>query len=166
MPLRFCEQSDLERRLSLLGVVLYSDDTKGAEESVAEAVDECIEQASVDVSIYLARYDPSSLLNSDWVRLKTAVIAVWWLCGRRGQSRPEGVQKEYDETLQTLQLVAKGGINLPGIALAAGSAPAIIHRRVNPQLKPHVRVDTTTTNRDAKGYRRHNDPTQGGLFPS
>jgi phage gp36-like protein len=161
----FCTREDIENRLSVLGTAMFSNDELETE-VVDNTLNWCIEMGTADASLYLQRYDLETLASNDWVRLKTTVLAVWWLCGRRGQTRPEGVQKEYDEVMLTLKDVATGKMNVPGATMPRNAAPTLINRRVNPQLRPPVRVDPITTTAPAEGYRRSTDPGPGGLFPS
>ncbi len=151
MATAYCTATHIAKRISSSGIDLRVDDDTSAIAAV-------IEEASIEVNGYLQLlYEVADLAQSEWVRLKTTDIAVYYLCLRRLNSAPKAVEKRYEKAIEDLEKAQSGSVMLPDIPMGKSSVPVISNQRV--ALDPFVRV-VTEPNRSTgpqEGYIPHND---------
>lgn len=126
MALQLCVKSDIEDWWSADGLLLRTDDDRSATENGSEAsiVTSWIERSSAIVAAKLSqRYlqDAFAGVNPPvdtpvLVMHFTAVIASYWVAGRRNLPIPEQLKEEYDKVLKSLDEIAAGQSSLPGVA--------------------------------------------------
>ena len=153
----YCTQADIDRLFSAAGRLAFSDHD---EDDVSDpgVVDDCIDQASQEIELYcFGRYDAAGLSSSTLVTRWCTVLAVHYLCERRGNPVPETVLIERDRLLGDGGLLFKiqaGRMQLPGVPLRTDLRPAWSNLKVDrryPTSKVRVRrqnssdVPTTLT---------------------
>lgn len=154
----YCTSADVALYASDLAVELRTDDA-----SDVSALAQAVGRASADIEMYCFRYDPESLALSSWVNSKCITLAVWWLCGRRLNSRPESVQQEYEEAKEQLLAVQKGLAQVPGAPMGKGSVPTLTQQRVDLQRYPGMRTQLPLSTGKAAGYIQRTDPTANAI---
>lgn len=128
----YCTSADVQQRASVDGVALRLDDS-GA------VIDACIEEATVEVNNYcLTFYDVGGLANSDWVRMKTIRLAIFYLCLRRMNKPPASVERARDDILADLEKVRAGRLDISDTYKSHSSAPQLINQRVVLQPTPRL----------------------------
>jgi phage gp36-like protein len=130
-----CEEADLERLLSPYGVEAFSDhDQTGAPDT--GVVDDCIDQASEELIMYLhERYEESVLATSPLVKRWATTVAAYFLCQRRGNPVPDILATEFQrimdpETGLAFQ-VAEGKRQIPGLPSRCDMRPTFSNLKVD-----------------------------------
>ena len=146
----FCVEADINRLLSSAGVTDYADhDEDGTADT--GVVDDCIEQASEEISAVANRfYADAQLATSSLVTRWCATMAAYYLCMRRGNPIPESMASEYERVadLDTglLGRVGRGAYQLPGLAMQSGVVPSFSNLTVDRRYRRHrIRVTNTQT---------------------
>lgn len=130
MSILYASQADLERLLSSRGVQSFADhDQDGT--SDPDVIDDCLVQASQEIELYCKRYEPADLANSPLVNRWATVLAVVFLCQRRGNGVPESLAEEFKRIYELLMQIGSGIFELPGIAASADSVPKFSNMTVD-----------------------------------
>lgn len=129
-----CTPEQLERYLSPLGVMLFSDhEYDGVADSAV--ISDCIGRATSELlglltPLYLhSELDQSSLV-SEWC----VVLSCYYLCIRRGNPPPDSLAREFDRIMDKEGFVyraRKGSFIIPGIKRTSVNAPAITNYQVD-----------------------------------
>lgn len=132
----YCDVNDMVNALSQAGLDLRNDDNPPIIWGNA------IMRASAKVDQYLFRQYPDAVLlaNNLWVRFRCAAIAVYYLCGRRGNNRPASVVADYKEAIEDLKEIKNGSADIPRMGRGRQAAPVASNTRVLLSPQPHVRV--------------------------
>jgi phage gp36-like protein len=143
----YCNQADIERKLSVSGVVAFGDDD---EDGVIETgvVDDCIEQADGEIDLYArGRYSEAGLASSDLVNRWSTILATCYLCERRGNPVPDSLAKEATRILETLlPKVQDGTLTLPGVAFGNDNRPSFSNLTIDRRyVRGKQRVIQTTS---------------------
>lgn len=114
----FCQQSDIEDVLSVDGLSLRLDDNNdGAVDATEQGrVTRSIYYATSRLGMYLSRYNAADLQQSQVVTEWAAIFATRWLCNRRGNGVPSGIQEAYDEAMLEIKEVQAGRMDLMEVA--------------------------------------------------
>ncbi len=165
MPSAYCTRTDVETRVSALGVSLrIDDDTNGASQTLR--VTDCIQDASAWVDFYCgARYDPAALATSDWVKFRTRDLAIMALCSRRLNSIPKVVQTLYDEAIEALKQIQLQQVPIPGLAMRKNSAPVLSQPRPILFPYPYTAIERSRSTGKPAGYTQRNDPYEENALP-
>src|ERR1700721_135167 len=86
----YCDPGDIQRRLSVEGQLLRTQDYgKGSIAGEAGVIEDCIWDATETINMFCnPLYDPGALVRSGWVNRRATDIAVYNLCIRRGNPAP------------------------------------------------------------------------------
>jgi len=123
----YCTQADVESILSSAGVLDRLDDEGDQYVTSTElvAMTDIITDASETVNFYAwSRYSGESLATSNWVKRRTAELAAYELCTRRGNPAPEAVEAKALAAQEMLSKVRDRNHPIPGIGLRRILAPA------------------------------------------
>jgi phage gp36-like protein len=112
----YCTVEDMERLFSTVGVTAFSDHDEDTTRDV-DVVEDCINQASQLLDFYLRHaHSQAQIASSTLVNRWCTVMAVRYLCQRRGNGVPESVELEWaDEIKPLLEELRKDREALPGI---------------------------------------------------
>lgn len=154
MPNLYCTADDLNRYLSSAGIDSYIDhDNDGLGDEAI--VDDCIEQASVEIDAYAFRkYAEANLAGDRLLKRWAVVMACRFLCLRRGNSPPESLEIEFqritDPDRGFLPLLAAGKYKLPGVPLKPGNTPTFSNLTVDRRYRREkVRVTMANSNNES-----------------
>ncbi len=104
------------------------------------------------------RYDDSQLVLSGSVLDWATNIACRWLCKRRAQGCPKGVEADYKETVERLLMVQSGQLSIEDIGTRGVDWPSITNVTVNPAYDiARVRVQTSLSEGTPTSYPRFID---------
>ena len=121
----YCTQDDMADMLSASAINLRVDD------SPPTALGNAIAKAGNRIDWYLNRfYALDQRLQSDLVKDWAVVLAIYYLSLRRGNSAPEGVIREYNQTIADLTEIKKGQNEIPGISRRTGVVPTLSIKKV------------------------------------
>lgn len=121
----YCSQSDVEFFLSAQGLTARLDDL-GTQSSAGQTapLTAAIAYAGSVIDMYCAPlYNPAQMVNSPIVKDWAVIIASRWLCARRSQPIPQGVQDFWEETKTWLQQVRDRQMTLPDCVLRRSQMP-------------------------------------------
>ena len=130
MATAFCTEAEVRLKLSTLGVVHFGDDDfDGSSETgvVAEGID----WASEEIIWLCDQYAEADLATSGWINQKAIIFTIYWLCTRRGQDAPKGVELLYEGALKQLERVDKGEKIIPGVAMSGNHLPGVTNVRAD-----------------------------------
>jgi hypothetical protein len=123
----YCTKTDMDLLLSREGIDLRKDDDEDAFDNSLEAdiVPRAINYATSRVNLYcLGFYDAIQLETSWLVNEWTTIVAVRWMCGRRGNPVPTSLAEMFKEALADLELVRSGVFQIPDIGKRFPDSPA------------------------------------------
>jgi phage gp36-like protein len=152
----YCDVEDVERFLSVQGVTAFSDHNEtGAPDD--DVTHDCINEATLEIDYYCRqRYGQAVLATNDWVAEQSKVLATYFLCGRRGNTIPESLQRRVDKLYEQLQAILDGG-SIPGAE--SHSRPAFSNLTVDRRYhRSKVRVTRTNSSDQVSKVRRHDAP--------
>lgn len=149
----YTDADRIGRKVSILGIDLRVDHDP-------EALDQCITDASAEITFYCWRYNAAALAQSDWIQKAATDIAIYFLYCLRGNEPPISVKEMYEKTLENLTKVQDGKTVLSGVPLGQSGAPTVTNYRVDLDRYPSMRVERPrTTGKAPQGYKRRIDPT-------
>lgn len=155
----YCTQTDVEGRLSALGVDLRLDDASDGAAQTALML-YVREYAASRINFYcLQKYTVAVLAANDWVRDRAIDIATWILCARRANSIPKSVQMVYDEAIEELKLVAAGQ-QIPGAPRRKASAPVLSQPRAKLFPIPNTVIERGRSTGTPENYVPRDDPLE------
>ena len=130
----YCVEADVRRLFSAAGVLAFSDhDQDGLSDD--DVIDDCIEQGSDEITLRLNhRYNPEDLQSTRLVTRWATVLAVYFLCYRRGNPVPESIDNEFHRLMDPdglLDRIAKGKDQLPGVSLRCDLRPTWSNLKVD-----------------------------------
>lgn len=128
----YCTQAEIERFLSVQGVINMADhDEDGVIES--GVVDDAIAEATGEIDLHCrGRYSAAGLATSAIVNNWAVTIAASALCELRGNTVPDSLVRKVTRILEKLLPdVQAGKLNLPGLAFANDSRPAMSNLTVD-----------------------------------
>lgn len=155
----------MQRMFSPDGVLAFSDhDESGISDT--DVVEDCIDQASAEVDLYCrGRYSESGLAGARIIQRWATVLAVAFLCERRGNPVPESIAKEAERILEKLQQIQEGKLDLPGVAFGNDLRPAFSNLAIDRRYRySRVRVTTENSSNQVPKMPRHDN--QGPLYPN
>lgn len=125
----YCTEADVQRFFSSAGVISFADhDQSGASDT--GVVDDCINQASEEISLRCQKYAAEDLADSTLVNRWATVLAMFFLCQRRGCEPPVGLAAEFERVMALLDRVL-GGLPIPGVPLRSNSLPSFSNLTVD-----------------------------------
>ncbi len=143
----YCVLADIQNRLSVVGVTARIDDTPPT------TLGDVIDEASRMVDRYCQTRYGANLALSNIVKHCTANIAAMFLCERRGNPVPIGIQRKYDRDLEFMEKVEAYGKLIPDIAETKAGVPTLSNVHVQLVPYPHTVVEA--------GVRRSTGTPQG-----
>lgn len=147
----YCTLADMQRLFSTQGVTAFADhDGDGEADSLngSTVTGDCIDQATEEINFYLLRwYSAAQLATSTLVNRWCTVLAVYFLCQRRGNPDPEIFQAEFERIMAKLELVKPGGFTIPGLPFKSDLRPSFSNMEVDRRF-PANRVRVQTANSD------------------
>lgn len=158
--MNYCTAADVQRYLSTTGADLWADSELQGQPN-PDVYDDVIEQASAEIDLYAQqRYSAASLATSSIISRWCTTIACYFLTIRRGNPPPESLAGEFlrltDPDTGILARIAKGLVQLPGLALRADLRPRMSNIKIDRryvQSKQRVEKETST---DAETKLRQN----------
>lgn len=152
MTIPYCSQNDLLNRLSADGVNYRIDDNPPV------ALGDVIIDASSQIDEHLFfLYDPTQLVQSDWVRERCADIAAYLLCERRGNPVPPGIEAKFVRTMDRLEKVRCGQLAVPNLPVLKSLAPVLSNVRIQMWPWPRVVVEPSNSTGTPAGYPQSQD---------
>lgn len=144
-----CTQTEVERLLSVAGVVAFSDHEDEATGN-SDVVDDAIDRASGEILLFLAnRYDPDVLAESSLVRRWATVGAACYLCQTRNNPPPESLVGQWEQLIADpdgiIPKIGLGKLRLAGVQMRYDSRPAFSNLRVDRRW-PTSKVRVTKVN--------------------
>lgn len=138
-----CSESDLQRMFSSAGVTSFADhDQDGLADT--GVTDDCINQATGEIQFYCTQYALADLATSNLVARWATVLAVRFLCQRRGNIVPDSVESEYQDIKEKLKEV-RSGFPIPGVPYRTNSLPTMSNVRVDRRY-PQSTIRVTPNN--------------------
>lgn len=111
------------------------------------------------------RYDDSQLVLSGSVNDWATVIASRWLCKRRAQGCPKGLEQDYRDVVERLQMVQSGQLALEDIGTRGVDWPTIVNVTVNPAYdNVRARVQQNISEGTPTGYSQFVDWNSAASF--
>ncbi len=157
-PYTYCQIADMADIMSQAAIDLRTDDNPPSIWGNAAF------RAVGDINLYLfRRYDPADLQTSYWITFSAALIAVWHLCGRRGNPKPASIKEDYKAKIEELKLIKNGDLDVPECNPRRIAGPVMSNTFVKLGPQPHVRVHlrvSTTTGGSPTAYPRIVDLSQ------
>lgn len=144
-----CEKDDMERQLSLRGLISRSDhEEEGVEND--DVINDAIQRASHEIAGFLyPKYDLESLPESDLVRGWATSIACFYLCQTRGNEIPESMYADYDRIMGDngwLERTRNGKFILPCVRQQDTNVPTFSNHTIDRRFRREkVRVVPTTS---------------------
>lgn len=143
----YCTLDDMQRLFSTQGVTAFSDHDGDGQDD-ASVTSDCIDQATEEINFYLLRwYSAAQLATSTLVNRWCTVLAVYFLCQRRGNPDPAVFQAEFERIMVKLETVKPGGFIIPGLAFKSDLRPSFSNLEVDRRF-PFNRVRVVTENSD------------------
>lgn len=145
----FCDKDDMERLLSLRGLIGRSDHDDCGEEDDA-VIDDARQRASHEVAGMLyPKYAIDALAESELVREWTTVVACFYLCKKRGNEVPESLYEDYQSIIGDggwLDKSRSGKFTLPCVRQQDTNIPVFSNMTVDRRFRREkVRVVPTTS---------------------
>lgn len=142
----YCTQDDMERLFSTVGVQSFSDHEETGQAD-ADVIADCINQATEEINAYaMQRYSATALSGSTLIERWATVLAVYFLCERRGNSAPGSLQGEFERIMAKLEQIPGGGFRLPGVAYRSDFRPGFSNLTVDRRYQfSKVRVVETAS---------------------
>ena len=104
------------------------------------------------------RYDDSQLILSGSVLDWATTIASRWLCKRRAQGCPKGLEVDYRDVLERLKMVQAGQLAIEDIGTRGADWPTIVNVTVNPAYDTaRVRVQPMLSEGSPTNYNQFVD---------
>lgn len=98
-----------------------------------------------------ARYDDAQLKLSGTVLDWATIAAAKFLCTRRAQGCPKGIQADYDEAIEEMRMAQSGQLQLEDIGTRGVDWPTVVNITVNPayeymraRVEPNISEQTPT----------------------
>jgi hypothetical protein len=116
-----CTLTDLQQRISVLGVSLRVDDDPST-------VNQCLQRATNRIKFYTADLYDNQVIQDDadsggWTNDRATDLAVYYLCGRRLNPVPVSAKDDYEEAKLELEAVKSDLARIPDVAMRHTSAP-------------------------------------------
>lgn len=154
-----CTRARLERRISVVGVDLRTDDDP-------DAVTGVMEDAWVEVLGYCRPlYSETELGGSEWILMRWTDLAVMLLCERRNNPASMAATRKYEKAILDLEKVQVGAITVPDAALEKSTAPVLTNQRVRTWPFPHVVNERSQSTGNPEDYRANDDPVDIDPIP-
>ena len=119
----------MERYFSVAGVQAFADHEQTGEADT-DVIADCITQATEEINYYaLERHSPAVLAASDLIVRWATVLAVYFLCERRGNSPPDSLAGEFARIMEKLARIP--GKGLAGLAQRSDMRPSITNMTVD-----------------------------------
>lgn len=113
--LGYASESDVVMVMTFHGLNNRADDNYDAIND-SDLMTWALETAEAKLLFYVGQdYVLSTLVGNAWVRWATSVIASTFFTRRGGDNTPAGLQREYDEIMELLEMVLAGKSKIPGI---------------------------------------------------
>lgn len=111
----YCTEADMQRLFSIAGVTSFADhDQDGVSDTLV--VSDCIDQATEEINLYAWQYSAAGLATSTLVNRWCTVLAVYFLCQRRGNPPPDSIAEEFARIMLHLERIRTGDMKIPGVA--------------------------------------------------
>ena len=91
---------------------------------------DCIDQATEMLNLYCQQYSVTGLAASKLVNRWCTVLAVFYLCERRGNQPPDSLQAEYERIIATLEAIHQGRIRLR-VAMNVNTSPSFSNMTID-----------------------------------
>lgn len=138
-----CSETDMQRLFSAAGVLSFADhDADGTADT--GVTDDCINQATGEIQFYCNQYAAADLADSTLVSRWATVLAVRFLCQRRGNGVPDSIESEYQDIKENLKEV-RAGFPIPGVPYRTNSLPTMSNVRIDRRF-PDSTVRVTPNN--------------------
>jgi phage gp36-like protein len=141
----YCTEAEITRFFGADGV-LNNADNDGDDAADAEVVNDCINQATMEINLYAQqRYAPADLATDTLINRWATVIATRFLCQRRGNTVPASIESEWERVELKLERIAAGLLQLPGLALRSDMRPSMTNLEIDRRHRNN-KIRRTPTN--------------------
>lgn len=111
------------------------------------------------------RYDDTELVLSGTVNDWATTIASRWLCKRRAQGCPKGLETDYRDVLDRMMMVQGGQLSIEDIGTRGSDWPTIVNVTVNPAYDmARARVQTNLSEGTPTGFSQYIDWNSAALL--
>ena len=165
----YTTEGDVQAYLSVDGENLRLTDQGESSPTTAELnylLIQGINWATSKINLYCEfRYDAVDLVQSWLVNDWATILAVRWLCSRRGNPVPASIKELYDEAIETLKEVRAGALAIPDIGTRSPSHPAWSNQVVRQEYwQKKLRVETAISDARPQSYPQAADWATEGTF--
>jgi hypothetical protein len=146
-PYAYCTFDRVQNILSAVGASLRLDDMPPGQYGDADnqAFDE-IDEACWQY------YSQAQLQSSDWVATHAATLWAWYLCTRRGNPVPDGLQLRVDMTRDKLAKIRTHQLRIPRLAQLKSYAPVMSNMTTHMRPFPRATVEKTRSTGTPANY--------------
>lgn len=151
----YCDPGDIQRRLSIAGVQLRTQDYNISGNSAeAGVIEDVIWDATETINFYCdAIYQPQNMVQSFWVNRRCVDIAVYLLELRRGNIPSGSVAATYKQAIDWLERIHSSQIEIPGIPVRHTLAPAWSNISIDQRYPIHrIRVERSISDNSSAPY--------------
>jgi hypothetical protein len=132
-----------------------------------EVANDCINQAAGEIELYgRMRYTQAQLASSDLIKRWSIICSAKFAFERRGNVVPASIAAEWDRIMDPQQgklpLIARGRLELPGIALRGDLRPTFSNLEVDRKWL-HSTIRRTNENSSDASTALSRDNAHGGL---
>lgn len=151
----YCDPGDLQRRLSILGIQLRTQDYNiSGNSGEAGVIEDAIWDATETINYYCSHiYDAAHMVKSFWVNRRCTDIAVYILEMRRGIMPSSAITLAYKQAIDWLEHILNGTVDLPGVPMHWTAAPAWSNIRIDQRYSTfRIRVETPISDSSSAPY--------------
>ena len=152
-----CTLTDLQARLSTIGVTLRVDDDP-------DSIGQILQRATNKELLYVEPlYDRDQVqMDADaggWTNDRACDLAAYYLCTRRGNLAPASVKEEYKSCIADLESIRDDECQIPMLAQRHRSSPTFSNVRIDTSyVSARIRVERTMSeNSPTIGYSQYTD---------
>lgn len=165
----YTSRGDIEAYLSVDGETLRLTDQGEVSPTTDEVnylVVQGINWATSRVNMYCEfRYDVADLAASWLVNDWATIMAIRFLCSRRGNPVPDAFQQLYKEAIDDLKSIRAGQFDIPDIGTRSPAHPAWSNQIVRQEYwQKKLRVETQISDKTPTSYPQNVDWATQGYF--
>lgn len=164
MPIYLCTLTDVQNRLSTVGVTLRVDDD-------ASTIGQCLSRATNKVYYYTEPLYDALEIQEDatsfgWVNDRAVDIACYYVCTRRANPCPASVMQDYKDALTQLEDIRVDQTQIPNVWQRHRSSPTFSNVKIDTSyVTAKIRVDRPTSSSDPTlGYSIYSNWETVGLI--
>lgn len=149
----YCSLANVQGRLGADGVNYRVDDDPTFIQQVLDDASRFVDEHC------LLGYSEANLAASPWVKHRTADVAAYLFCERRGNAVPAGIAQKFERAEKKLERVRLGKLQIPDVPARRDLAPVMdnVRIRMDPFPRTVVEKNRSTKRNQPTDYAQHND---------